>query len=314
MFSGLQDTSPNVLIVDDAPDNLNLLQRLLADEAYEIRVAPNGEFALRAAEASPPDLILLDIHMPELDGFEVCKRLKSNDLTRDIPIIFLTALSNPEDEGRGLKLGAVDYITKPFQAEIIKARLRTHLKYVHQRNLLEQLAKLDPLTEIPNRRFLNEQLEKEWSRSLRSGSRPLSVAILDVDFFKKYNDSMGHPMGDTALIAIARTMTQILSRPADLAARFGGEEFFILLPDTDQKGAEMIAEQIRKAVEALALAYPVASVTHHLSVSIGGTTALPSPGIGYSELIKRADANLYEAKNSGRNRVFWPGFPAGEDE
>lgn len=295
---------PSVLIVDDAPDNIELLKRLLKDEDCEVRAAPSGGFALRAVQLSPPDLILLDIRMPDLDGLEVCARLKDSERTRDIPIIFLTALGSTEDEGRGLELGAVDYITKPFNPGIVRARVRNHLRFVRQRKLLEQLAKLDVLTEIPNRRRFDEELEREWKRALRA-RQPLSLALADVDHFKHYNDTLGHPAGDRALIAVARCLARTLNRPADLAARYGGEEFALLMPETDEAGARSIAGNLLGGVRALKLGYLRSGVQRQLTVSLGGVTMTPTIGTEPTWLVERADKNLYEAKEGGRNRVVW---------
>ncbi len=295
---------PSVLIVDDAPDNIELLKRLLKDEDCEVRAAPSGGFALRAVQLSPPDLILLDIRMPDLDGLEVCARLKDSERTRDIPIIFLTALGSTEDEGRGLELGAVDYITKPFNPGIVRARVRNHLRFVRQRKLLEQLAKLDVLTEIPNRRRFDEELEREWKRALRA-RQPLSLALADVDHFKHYNDTLGHPAGDRALIAVARCLARTLNRPADLAARYGGEEFALLMPETDEAGARSIAGSLLGGVRALNLGYLRSGVQRQLTVSLGGVTTTPTSGTEPTWLVERADKNLYEAKEGGRNRVVW---------
>ncbi|MEN8131092.1 MAG: diguanylate cyclase [Pseudomonadota bacterium] len=302
---GDKSAIPSILIVDDSPDNLNLLAELLKGEKWEIRVAPSGNFALRSVEMNPPDLILLDIRMPRIDGLEVCRRLKLEDKTRDIPVIFLTALDSMEDEEKGLRLGAVDYIVKPFHPEIVKARVRNHLNYIHQRKLLERLVKLDALTEIPNRRHFDEQLSREWYRALRVW-KPVSLAIIDVDFFKRYNDSLGHPAGDVALIKIAQTLVQCVNRSVDLAARYGGEEFVVLLPGTNHKGARLLVEKIREMVEELDLRFPRETGMSHLTVSIGGSTMVPSANSNDSDLIDQADTNLYQAKRLGRNRVVWP--------
>ncbi|MEN8130026.1 MAG: diguanylate cyclase [Pseudomonadota bacterium] len=294
----------SVLMVDDSPDNLNLLKQVLGNEGYELRVAPSGSFALRAIRLNPPDLILLDIRMPEMDGLEVCRQLKKDDLTRNIPIIFLTALNSTLDEGRGLDLGAVDYISKPFNADIVKARVRNHLNYVHQRQLLEQLAKLDPLTEIPNRRWFDEKIENEWYRAMRA-KKFISVAILDIDYFKQYNDNLGHLAGDKALIKVAQTIAQSLSRPADLVARYGGEEFVVLLPDTNSEGARRFLEQIRSNVEELNLVHELGLEDKRLTISVGGSTVIPWSGITCKVLLEVADTNLYQAKKAGRNQVVW---------
>ena len=204
-----------VLVVDDTPDNLALLSGLLKDD-YKVKVANNGERALKiAASDHPPDLILLDIMMPGMDGYEVCRRLQDDPETRRIPIIFVTAKREIEDEKIGLYLGAVDYISKPYQISILKARVRTHIRLKRQANLLESLAMIDELTHIPNRRRFNDVLDAEWRRSCRNGT-PLSLLMVDIDFFKAYNDHYGHGMGDTCLAQVAEMLATVVNRPGDL--------------------------------------------------------------------------------------------------
>ncbi|MBE0583255.1 MAG: diguanylate cyclase, partial [Desulfofustis sp.] len=216
--------NPRILIVDDEKMNLKVLADLLKDEYVPV-LARNGEQAIQhALSETPPDLILLDVIMPQMGGYEVIKYLKNNDKTKNIPVIFVTALSSIEDEEFGLRLGAVDYITKPFSPPIVKIRIRNHLRMVHQYKLLDQLAHLDGLTEICNRRRFEEEFKKEWERSLRNRN-PFSLAMIDVDYFKQYNDHYGHAMGDLALQRIAKALSDVLRRPADFIARYGGEEF-----------------------------------------------------------------------------------------
>jgi len=291
-----------VLVVDDTPDNLALLSGLLKDD-YKVKVANNGERALKiAASDHPPDLILLDIMMPGMDGYEVCRRLQDDPETRRIPIIFVTAKHEIEDEKLGLDLGAVDYISKPYRISILKARVRTHIKLKRQANLLESLAMIDELTHIPNRRRFNDVLDAEWRRSCRNGT-PLSLLMVDIDFFKAYNDHYGHGMGDTCLAQVAETLAAVVNRPGDFAARYGGEEFVAVLSNTDAEGARHLAEQFRVVLESLAIPHAYSSIADHVTVSIGFAVAQCSERLTASELLHCADRWMYQAKNDGRNRV-----------
>lgn len=292
-----------VLVVDDEKQNRNLLAELLKDDCRVI-LAKNGDQALERTHEQKPDLILLDVLMPEMSGYQVIQTLKKDDETRHIPIIFISALDSPADEERGLDLGAVDYITKPFHPSIVRKRVRNHLYSVHQRHLLESLAMIDSLTEIANRRRYNEVLENEWRRGNRSHS-PLSLAIIDVDHFKAYNDHLGHAEGDHVLRKIAGTLREFVRRPGDLIARYGGEEFVLVLPNTDATAAASIANEIRANIEALRLPHPTSPVSRYVTVSLGGTTLIPNGGEIDPGFFQEADAALYAAKADGRNRAFW---------
>jgi diguanylate cyclase (GGDEF)-like protein len=276
----------------------------MLSKEYDIRIATNGKKALDIANSDDkPDLILLDIMMPEMDGYEVCKELKENTLTADIPIIFVTAKSEIEDETKGFSLGAVDYITKPFHLSIVKARVQTHLRLRRQAKLLEEYAFLDPLTQIPNRRKFDMEIDKEWRRASRN-KMPLSLCMVDIDFFKLYNDTLGHGEGDVCLQKVAATINKHSSRGGELAARYGGEEFMIILPSCNQEQAYQSAENLRKAVESLEIAHPSSNISPLVTISVGYATAYPSEGkIDTKEFIKLTDDALYRAKNSGRNRV-----------
>ncbi len=290
--------TPTLLIVDDVATNIEILASALKS-AYRLRIATGGMEALAVALKDPhPDLILLDIMMPDLDGFEVCKRLKEDDRTRNIPVIFVTARDTPDDEEAGLRLGAVDYITKPFNLPIVRARIRNHIALKQKTDLLERLANIDGLTGLPNRRRLDEQLEIEWRRTLRN-SEPISVLMMDVDRFKEYNDRNGHAAGDQCLGLIADTLRLALSRPGDLVARYGGEEFTAILPDTSAEGAATLAERLRENVEAATRALPGGPVT----ISVGTATQVPLEGEVSSTLLEAADRQLFQAKHLGRNKV-----------
>ncbi len=297
-----QKGKPRILIVDDEKMNLKVLADLLKDD-YSPVLARDGEQALQHAFGdSPPDLILLDVVMPDMGGYEVVKRLKNSDRTKNIPVIFVTALDSVIDEEHGLKLGAVDYITKPFSPPIVKIRVHNHLRIVHQYKLLDQLAYLDGLTEISNRRRFEEYFKREWTRSARSIT-PFSLAMVDVDFFKPFNDHYGHAMGDRTLQKIAKALDSALMRPADLIARYGGEEFVMMLPETDAFAAKGVTERALQKVVELNIPHHYSQVAEYVTVSIGLVTTLIDDTLTPETFVAAADKNLYLAKENGRNRV-----------
>ncbi|MEZ4526896.1 MAG: PleD family two-component system response regulator [Desulfobacterales bacterium] len=289
-----------ILIVDDEPANIKILGSALKEE-YQISFATGGEQALKIA-GSDTDLILLDIMMQDMNGYEVCRKLKGSSKTRNIPVIFITTMSNEEDETRGLEAGAVDYITKPFSMAIVKARVRTHLELKRHRDMLEHLSSLDGLTGIPNRRRFDEFLEQEWRRGMRDASR-LSLIMIDIDYFKSFNDTYGHCAGDDCLRKVAKTLAESVGRPSDLVARYGGEEFAAVLPKTDREGAVFVAEIMRRKIESLDIPHRLSRTAGHVTVSIGTATIIPAPGTDLSALINCSDCALYEAKHSGRNQL-----------
>lgn len=291
-----------ILIVDDEKMNLKVLAELLKDE-YSPILATSGLQALKHAFGdTPPDLILLDVIMPEMGGYEIIKSLKNNEKTNNIPVIFVTSLDSIEDEEQGLKLGAVDYITKPFSPPIVKMRVRNHLRIVHQYKLLDQLAYLDGLTEIPNRRYFEQTFKKEWMRAIREDA-PMSLVLADVDFFKQYNDNYGHAMGDVALQSIAHILEGSLLRPTDFVARYGGEEFVIVLPETDELGAKIVVERCLQNIAELNLPHHFSGIADHLTVSIGCATIYRFSECSPEICLKTADQNLYAAKQNGRNQM-----------
>ena len=299
----LINTEFTLLIFDDEKQNRLLLTELFGT-TYKIIQAKNGVQALEKARQHRPDLILLDVLMPEMDGMGVLRELKRDDATRLIPVIFITALDSATDEENGLNLGAVDYISKPFHPPIVRVRVRNQLQLVHQRRLLEQLASLDGLTGIPNRRQFDATLLKEWHRCQRN-QQPLSLIVADVDFFKKYNDALGHAAGDRVLQEVAATLRQAARRPGDLVARYGGEEFVLLLPETDATGAQALAEGLQQLLHSKAFAHPNSSLGPWLTMSMGGNTIVPSTTALDPEFFALADAALYRAKHQGRNQVRW---------
>lgn len=293
---------PTLLIIDDTPVNIRVLSELFVDEC-EIIFSTNGQDGLQLAATQAPDLILLDIMMPGMDGYEVCRQLKSDPQTRDIPVIFVTALGEDEDQTKGLELGAIDYIIKPISPPIVKARIRNHLELKRHRDLLATMATIDGLTGIANRRRFDEMLHYEWQRAQRSGS-PLSILMIDIDHFKLYNDFYGHLAGDDCLKAVAVGMTDVIRRPGDLLTRYGGEEFACILSDTDVKGARKVAENLLEAVANLQIPHEQSPVKPYVTVSIGFCTAWPNGVAKSQELVDCADRNLYKAKRAGRNCVF----------
>ena len=418
-----------ILIVDDAPANLELLRKLMSEQGYQVYVALSGERALAIAERAQPDLILLDVVMPDMDGFETCHQLKQNPLTRRIPVIFMSARTGTDDVVAGFDIGAVDYIAKPLRMAEVCARVRAQLQirsnnetqqeqaerlrtivnnmaeglliieadgriqytnpacdqylgyrenelagrfigellsplvtqeyldyfamhaanpekahnhgtrevairhrngealsmdltltpmYLRQplyigllhdithhkqsEDALQRAAYLDPLTQIANRRHFDSFLEKEWQRAVRGGGA-LSLVVLDVDHFKLYNDSLGHPAGDSCLQQVAQAIASHAARPGDLAARYGGEEFVMLFADTDADGALHLAEAIRMHIEALQLPHPRSATSPWITVSIGVATIHPHQLDDREALFVAADRALYVAKEGGRNQV-----------
>lgn len=297
-------TLPRLLVVDDQPINIQALYRSFAAD-HQVFMATSGQQALQVAAQQRPDLILLDLELPDMDGLAVCQALKGQEVTRDIPVIFVTAHGNDEVETRGLEAGAVDFIHKPINPAVVRARVRTQLTLKQQSDLLRRLAFIDGLTGLHNRRAFDERLARELRHAART-VQPLALALIDVDFFKPYNDHYGHQAGDDALRAVAQALQQAMLRPVDLAARYGGEEFVCLLPETAAAGAQAVAERLRAAVQALALPHAHSQAAPVLTVSIGVAawpTQLDRPAPAPEALIQAADAALYDAKHGGRNRV-----------
>ena len=292
---------PRLLVVDDQPVNVQLLYRIFASD-HQVFAATDGTKALEIARQQQPDLILLDVIMPGLDGFEVCQRLQADELTRDIPVIFLTANSDPDSEAHGLDVGAVDFIGKPFNTKVVRARVKTHLTLKRQGDLLRRWVFIDGLTGIANRRHFDERLAIEWARSQRSGA-PLSALLIDVDHFKRFNDTHGHQSGDDCLRRVAAALASGLQRPTDLVARYGGEEFVCLLTDTDEYGALHLAELLCQRVHQETQPEVTGAAWPAVTVSIGVGCARLDLMQGADDLLREADHNLYRAKKAGRNAV-----------
>jgi len=294
-----------ILLVDDDIANLKLL-RLAFTGGQRILFATGGAEGLAMAQRELPDLIILDVMMPGMDGYDVLSRLKSDDRTQDIPVIFLTGRDDEADERTGLELGAVDYWTKPVKIEIARIRAHNHLELKRHRDMLSRLALTDALCGVPNRRGFDERLEREWRRCLRS-ERPLSLIMIDVDYFKAFNDHYGHPAGDECLRCIARIIDDALDRPGDMIARYGGEEFACILPETDRAGGMALAERLRLAVTDARIIHEASPVRGEITISLGVATLIPDYIRKPPVLVEIADDALYDAKRAGRNCVVAAG-------
>ncbi len=304
---------PTILIVDDNAPLIQVMAPMLT-KLGQVRFATSGAAALRQMRLDPPDLVLLDAEMPEMDGFEVCTAMRADPALEAIPVIFVTSHDDLEAELRGLAAGAVDFIAKPVREPLLVARVTTHLRLKQLSDELRRSAQLDGLTGLHNRRSFDEHLSREWQRSLRTGA-PLALVLLDVDHFKRYNDHYGHPAGDACLRAVAAALGSLARRPGDLAARVGGEEFALLLPDTTPEGARELAEAVRQAIGQLALPHAASLTADHVTASLGVAGCVPRPCAreeAEQALMKRADEALYDAKAAGRDRVG-PVTPAAPD-
>ncbi len=303
---GAEAPLPKVLVVEDNELERLLIRQRLRLDRVELFEAADGLAAIEVARSALPDLILLNLGLPDLSGFEVIHHLKEDPATRSIPVIFVSATVSVDAKVRALDLGAIDFVTKPFDPAELRARLRVAFRLKFQQDLLEKRAHLDALTGLANRMAMRERLEAEWSACRRRGA-PLSILIVDVDHFKRINDRFGHAAGDEALRRVAEALRAV-ARGSDLVARFGGEEFVLIAPDCDLPGALGLAERAREQVEALRLAFDAAA--HALTASVGAATAAAelAPEVAGPEcpddLLGRADRALYEAKASGRNAVW----------
>jgi diguanylate cyclase (GGDEF)-like protein len=292
---------PRLLVVDDQAINIQVMYQTFAVDC-QVFMATSGEQALSICKTNPPDLILLDVVMPEMDGFEVCRRLKADPTTSHIPVIFVTAHTDAAQETHGLSVGAVDFIAKPVNPDVVRARVKTHLTLKFQSDLLRKLVFLDGLTGVFNRRYFDQQLNTEWARASRNNSM-LSLILLDVDFFKLYNDHYGHQAGDDALRTIAATLKTSLRRPADLVARYGGEEFVCVLPETSFEDALTLAKILERKIREKAIPHACSSVGPTVTISLGLATREADAVGEAASLLALADQQLYQAKHSGRGRV-----------
>lgn len=302
-------TNPRLLIVDDDPYNIRLLANIFSDD-YDISFATDGKKALEMVLKQKPDLILLDVVMPEMNGYEVCRELKGNPATLEIPIIFVTAYSDASEEIRGLEIGAADYICKPFCPAIVKIRVKNQITLKQLQKKLVQLATTDGLTGIPNRRYFDQKLAEEWHRALRAKSS-LAVVMLDVDWFKKYNDYYGHLVGDECLKQISELLISSCNRNIDFVARYGGEEFAMILPET--QNPMVVMKKLFQMLDRLAIPHAM-SEFGQVTLSIGISMRKLKHGESPSALVREADEALYTAKHQGRNRAvqyqasYWADF------
>lgn len=305
-------TDSGILIVDDDPGAIRALRRALV--AYsDVRFATTGSDAVRLAHERLPDVVLMDAEMPDGNGFEACRRFKESDILREVPVIFVTAHDDVAFEARALEVGAADFLPKPISAPRVQMRVRLHLQLKKQMDELRALSRTDGLTKLPNRRAFDETLVRECRRAVRT-THPISLVMLDVDHFKAYNDTYGHPAGDTCLRAVARVVERAARRATDFPSRIGGEEFALLLADTPPDAAHRIAQALRASVAAANLEHRASKVAPHVTVSVG-VACLDSVFLGPDgaakttdswrrrALLEAADRALYLAKAGGRNRV-----------
>lgn len=291
---------PTILVVDDMTTTLLLIHDLLKD-TYEVKIAKSGTKALEILESpNDIDLILLDIEMPDINGYDVCKRIKNNETIKNIPIIFITGRTSQEDEEYGLNLGAIDYITKPFNKAIVKLRIKNYLDLKIKNDMLEKLSMYDGLTNIRNRRFFDETFEKTFSE-IKRDKKSLAVLMIDIDFFKPYNDNYGHGQGDETLRKVAKALEKTIKRASDFVARYGGEEFVILLKDINKDGVEAVANNLLNAVRELKITHEFSKIENYVTISIGASFYNSSSDVTKLELLLKADETLYNVKNSGRN-------------
>lgn len=321
----------NLLIVNDTFDNLRFIDRILSQHGYRVQTVVSGQMALVVVKTAMPELILLDVCASAIDSYEVCRKLKADPRTGDIPIIFLSASSETVDKVKAFDAGGVDYVTKPFYTAEVLARVETHLtlrrlqqqlqqqnrllkQEIHNRMVaetslqavnieLQQLVNIDDLTQIANRRCFENCLQQEWRRLTRA-QLPLSLIFCDVDYFKRYNDTYGHLAGDDCLRHVAKILRSAVERPADLVARYGGEEFAVLLPNTPMTGAIQIAEKIQSGMKQLQQIHATSSVSQHVTLSMGIATLIPILELPPNQLIAAADKALYRAKAKGRDQIM----------
>ena len=298
----MEESKATILIVDDDPLMLSALTSILTSK-YNVKAARSGEIGISMAQKHEIDMILLDVVMKSMSGYEVLAALKSDEKTKEIPVIFITGIAAAGDEAKALSSGAVDYIRKPIIAEVVTLRVGLHLQLIAQMRTIERFSLTDGLTGVSNRRCFDQQAESEWHRAARYGTW-LSMLMLDIDRFKSFNDKYGHLNGDIALKTLASILTNSIQRGSDNVFRWGGEEFTVLLPETPLEGAAIVAEKIRKNVETTPVVCGDELVK--ITVSIGLSSIQPLPGNYHADseaFYNVLDKALYKAKDTGRNRV-----------
>jgi len=297
----------NILLVEDSATLRHAMKAYITDAGHTPLIAESGEKALQMIEVTPIDLIIMDVEMPGLDGFETTRLIREWLNGHWIPIIFVTGKNDDASYTEGIEAGGDDYLIKPISAVILKAKIQAMVRITAMRdqlsqlnNELEKLSQTDSLTQVYNRRAFNDIASKFWRVAMRRQS-PVSVLMIDVDHFKLYNDHYGHPAGDKCLVAVSAAITQSLKRPDDTLGRYGGEEFVIILPDTDREGAALVAENILRNIEKLSIEHLKSSTAAVVSVSIGGASCMNTTCRCVDGLVKQADQALYKSKQSGRN-------------
>jgi diguanylate cyclase (GGDEF)-like protein len=316
-----------VLVIDDNPTNLAVLCDYLNNMGAEVLVKKDGESGIAIAIRKKPDIIILDVLMPNMDGYETCRRLKFESATQAIPVIFASALTETVDKLKGFEVGGVDYITKPFQVEEVLARIEAHIGIIRLQQQLQRANQsleiankslevvnqklykqtvLDGLTQISNRRHFDDYLMHEWQRAVRD-KNSIALLLCDIDFFKQYNDNYGHQAGDDCLKQIAHAIEKVPKRPADLVARYGGEEFGVILPITNIAGAIEVSEEICQAVRDLKIVHKKSRIANYVTLSLGISCLIPTSENNMTHFIEMADKALYQAKHQGRNQFVVSG-------
>jgi diguanylate cyclase (GGDEF)-like protein len=289
-----------VLLVEDDPISALISSQAVSD-IYDVVHVSNGLTALDFCESTPPDLVLMDINMPAMNGLVACNLLKANEVTQDIPVIFITANSDPTSEDECWDAGCVDFISKPFSVKTLRHRVNAHLSVKLLTDKLKRLATYDGLTNIQNRRFFDSYIDEQVKLSVRQKT-PLGLLMIDIDYFKQYNDNYGHLKGDDCLKDVAAALVAVAERPTDCVARFGGEEFAIVMPNTDDKGVQHVGEHLLKTIQELNIEH-TGSPIQKLTVSLGGAS-LSGASLDVNALIELADKRLYQAKQTGRNKLL----------
>ncbi|MBD3267261.1 diguanylate cyclase [bacterium] len=294
--------SIDILVIEDSKIDARVIQESLGD-TYTLHFLGNAIEALDyLCHKTAPDLILLDIVIPGvLDGFQLCKKIKQEPHLKNVPIIFTTGKASADDEIKGLEHGAVDYISKPIRPPIIQARVKNHIELKRNRDRSENLSFQDGLTGIANRRRFDNYLDLSWVNCQKK-NEPLSVILLDIDFFKQYNDHYGHPAGDAALQKVAKGLSSAIKRPIDLLARYGGEEFAVVMPKIGITGVQFFAKLVKHCIHNLHIEHQYSSISDRLTLSMGGATIIPRETGTIDYLLQEVDKQLYCAKKNGRNQ------------